>query len=215
MCAFPNSHPRHPWLLTDDISQSVECQRAAWPGHKRICKGRREVQAQFESVPGCLETYTALREFSGKHRSTAGACAFQSVRYYYLPPRSSDPIATSKVREDVLVIHLRTRPNAEEARAEKRFFATDVHLETISSYFREEQREDMRARLKWSREEATRNRGPASAVLVVWVVDDSTLPVRPASVMPSSFSLDQSEVSWLAFPWKAYLLRNLNEGIVL
>lgn len=73
----------------------------------------------------------------------------------------------------------------------------------------------MRERLKWSREEATRNRGPASAVLIVWVVDDSIAPVRPASVMPSSFSLDQSEVSWLAFPWKALLLRNLNEGIVI
>ncbi|EPS94635.1 hypothetical protein FOMPIDRAFT_93563 [Fomitopsis schrenkii] len=182
--------------------------------HKRICKERRKGQARFASTPGALEVYTALREFSGKHRSTIGACAFQSVRYHYQPPHSSDPIATSKLREDVLVIHLRTRPNAEEARPEKCFFATDAHLETITSYFREEQQEDMRSRLKWCIEQGTRNRGPSSAVLVVWVVDDSIAPVRPATVMPSLFSLDQSEVAWLAFPWKEFLLHNLNEGIV-
>lgn len=133
---------------------------------------RREIWAHSASVPGGLEAHTALQEFSNKHRCTVGACAFQSVRYYYQPPHSSDPIATSKLREDVMAIHLRIRPNAGEARPEKHFFATDAHLETISSFFPEAQHEHMRGRLERAREDATRNRGPSCAVHVVWMVGD-------------------------------------------
>ena len=175
---------------------------------------RLQLKAQLVSQPGGYEASAVLRQFTGKHRSTIGLCALQSVRYHYLPPHSSDPVATSKVREDVMVIHLRTRPNAEEARPEKRFFATDAHLETIASYFPTEEQVGMRHRLRDCREQASRSRGPSSVVLVVCVVEDPSAPSKHASVMPFAFSLDQTTVMGVAFQWREYLLHNLNEGIV-
>ncbi|KAH9931803.1 uncharacterized protein B0H18DRAFT_871873 [Fomitopsis serialis] len=191
--------------------QSRQCQKAAWPVHKKICKLNQETTATLEARPGDLERLDALRDFTRKHRATISEAAFHAVRHDYLPPSSLDPVATSKEREDVLVIDLRTRPNAARARPETRFYCMGAQLETFS-FFPEEKLDEMRLRLRSCREEATRHRGPSSAALVVLSLRDPDMELM--NVMSVAFSLDQSDVDELEIPWKQFLIHMMNEGIV-
>lgn len=83
----------------------------------------QELHAELASRPGNVpERVVALRDFTRKHRLSIGCLATYSVRSFYASPCTSDPIATARVREDVLFIHLRSRPNAQRTRLETRFF---------------------------------------------------------------------------------------------
>ncbi|KZT66123.1 hypothetical protein DAEQUDRAFT_758924 [Daedalea quercina L-15889] len=177
---------------------SKKCQKAAWPVHKKICKLNQETNSILELHSGDLERLEALRDFTRKHRSTISEAAFHSVRHNYLPPLSADPAATSEVREDVLVIELRTRPNAQQARPEKRFYVMGAQLETFASFFPDEKLEEMRLRLRSTRVEATRHRGLSSAVIVVLCLVDPDMDLM--NVMPIAFLLDQSDVDELELP---------------
>ncbi|TFY52819.1 hypothetical protein EVJ58_g9800 [Rhodofomes roseus] len=193
--------------------QSRNCQKAAWPVHKHICKLNQETVTTLEARPAAyLERLEALRDFTRKHRATISEAAFFSVRHNYLPPSTSDPVAASKEREDVLVIELRTRPNAHRARPEKRFYVMGAQLETFSSFFPEEKLDEMHLRLRNCREEATAHRGPSGAVIVVFSLNDPDIELM--NVMPVAFLLDQSDVEELGRPWKEFLIHMLNRGIV-
>ena len=88
--------------------QSKQCQKSAWPVHKNICKLNRETHDVLLSRPGDLERFEALRDFTRKYHANISEAAFYSVRI-----KLSTGLATSsRDREDVLVIELRTRPNA-------------------------------------------------------------------------------------------------------
>ena len=210
LCA---SHSSYSLLILEHIlSQSKQCQKAAWPVHKGICKLNRETHDSLLSRPRDFERFEALRDFTCKHRANISEGTFYSVRLNYLPPQSTDPVAASKDREDVLVIELRTRPNALRARPEKRFHVMGAQLETITSFFPPEKIDEMRLRLRTCREEATNHRGPSTAVLVVMSLSDPDMQVN--NVFPVAFSLDQSDVEELEMPWKDFLIWRLNEGIV-
>ncbi|EPT01197.1 hypothetical protein FOMPIDRAFT_97177 [Fomitopsis schrenkii] len=191
---------------------SKQCQKAAWPVHKQICKLNRETHDTLMSRPQDFQRFEALRDFTRKHRANISEATFYSVRLSYLPPLSTDPVATSRDREDVLVIELRTRPNALRARPEKRFYVMGVQLETLTSFFPPEKIDEMRLRLRTCREEATSHRGPSSAVLVVMRLSDPD--IEAMNVFPVAFWLDQSDVEELEMPWKDFLIWRLNEGIV-
>ena len=169
-----------------------------------------------ESVPGSVERADALRAFIDKHRASMGAAAFQAVCRYYLPPYSSDPAATAQEREDVLVIDLRTRPNAQRARREKRFYVVDAWLDTVSSFFSGATEEAMRQKVKHGSDLATTSKGsPSGIVLITLMLSDPDVGPMPPNVVPFSFpvcGLEDFDVD--CTQWKSRLICMLNEGFV-
>lgn len=196
--------------------QDRACQRAAWPEHKKFCKMNLDTHAFHESIPGSVERADALRAFIDKHRASMGAAAFQAVHRYYLPPFSPDPAATAQEREDMLVIDLRTRPNAQRARPEKRFYVVDAWLDTVSSFFSGPTAEAMRLKVRHGSELATASKGsPSGTVLITLTLSDPGGGPMPPNVVPFSFpvcGLEDFDVDCTR--WKSRLFCMLNEGIV-
>lgn len=180
--------------------------------HRRTCKLNQETHDALSSRPQEFERFEALRNFTRKHRANIAVSTIYAARFDYRPPLSTDPVATSKDREDVLVIKLRTRPNALRARPEKRFYVVDAQYETLASAFSQQCIAEMRLNLHTCREEATIHRGPSDAVLVVMRLSDPDM--HAMDVFPVAFSLDQGNVEEPIVYWKDYLIWRLNEGIV-
>ncbi|EPT01209.1 hypothetical protein FOMPIDRAFT_1048930 [Fomitopsis schrenkii] len=176
----------------------------------------QDTRAMHESIPGSVERADALRAFIDKHRASMAGAAFQAFYRYYLPPFSSDPAATAQEREDMLVIKLRTRPNAERARREKRFYVVDAYLDTVSSAFAGATAEAMRLKVRHSSELATTNKGsPSGTVLITLLLSDPDAGFMPPNVVPFSFPVGELEgMSVDDTQWKPQLLLMLNEGIV-
>ena len=173
-------------------------------------------QAIHASIPGSVERADALRAFMDKHRASMGAAAFQAVYRYYLPPLSSDPAATALEREDMLIIDLRTRPNAQRARPEKRFYVVDAWLDTVSSFFPRKAAEVMRGKLRHSSQLATTNKGsPSGTVLITLMLSDPDAGPMPPNVVPFGFPVvGNLDMDVFKLPWKSRLMCMLNEGIV-
>lgn len=158
----------------------------------------------------CPET---LECFLNIHVNAITQAAVNSVRHHYLPPSCPNPVATSREREDVLVIDLRTRSNAQHFPPEMRFCVTDAQQETLA-YFPPREREGLRLKLRRCREEATDLHGPCGSMLVLWRVAGSQYT---GHLMTYMFSLDPT---WLnprvqAGLWKELLFTMLNNGLVL
>ncbi|EPS94137.1 hypothetical protein FOMPIDRAFT_93834 [Fomitopsis schrenkii] len=182
----------------------------------------QEVSAELDSRPATgvnkVERLEALRDFTRKHRSTIGVAASSSVCHFYLPPHTTDPVATAQVREDVLFIHLRSRPNAQRARLETRFFAVGAQLETMD-WIPEDRREALRLGIRTCKENTSRENGPCGAMLVAMNLVDPDLDEEGLmNVVPIAFRLDQNALlvqQGMADQWKMSLYHMLNEGIVM
>ncbi|KZT66134.1 hypothetical protein DAEQUDRAFT_730635 [Daedalea quercina L-15889] len=198
-----------------DKYRGKECQKAAWPAHKKICKLSQAGQAVWQDLTiddAELKRRDALRSFTRNHRVTISEAAMRSVLPFYVPPLSSDPVATSEGREDVLVIYLHTRPNAHRARAEKRFFVVDAQLETLA-FVPPDLREEERLNLRYFREQTVSVRGACGSLLVVLFLLDPGSFVK--SIFPVGFPLNQRSLSAPSSGWKETLVVMLIEGIVV
>jgi len=153
---------------------------------------------------GCSKLYTS----SDAHELVMIDAAVDCVRAHYVPPACSNPIAASKEREDVVVINLRPRPNAQHVRPETRFYVTDAQLETLSSASTLFQWdiEKMRTRLQACRELMSKGHGPCGSLFIVAHVVGEDI----SEIMTPAFLLDKPGQPKSA--WKEYLFHMLNEG---
>ena len=208
--------------------QSKTCQKAAWPLHKIECaqiahhQERSEARKAFlENLPvdhpECIRSQREreLYLFTKKHMYIIVEWGIRGIVNFYRPPYTMDPAAAAKTREDLLVIYLRTRPNAESARPETRFWVGDIQFETtafVPSYIREEKRFCLRIGLE-QMEDSTR--GPCAVFLVVMFVLDYGLTVEWDFPVGFRLNEDTLAVSRSDEQWKDIIIGFLNEGIVL
>ncbi|KAH9923690.1 uncharacterized protein B0H18DRAFT_1120335 [Fomitopsis serialis] len=173
-------------LFEEDGRDDKRCQKAAWPIHKKICKQNQESYALAETSSD--ELFKALHEFRRTHELVM--------------------IDAAKEREDVVVINLRPRPNAQHVRPETRFYVTDAQLETLSSSATlfEWDIEMMRTRLQACRELMSKGYGPCGSLFVVAHVVGFDI----SEIMTPAFLLDKP--GYLKSAWKEYLFHMLNEG---
>ncbi|TFY62584.1 hypothetical protein EVJ58_g3771 [Rhodofomes roseus] len=189
-----------------------QCQKAAWPVHKDICKMYQDFGVSPETLSKKdKEVLVALRVFHRKHLPIFAQAAGNCIRPYYYTPLCADPHAASKEREDVLVITLRPRPDAQHgARAEPRFYVTDAELQTVS-FFPQGMRDGMRLRLHTLQQEQSRVQGPSICMFVVFALADTPHAQLAILVFPLNEEfLDKSNL----IPWKEYLFFMVNEGIL-
>lgn len=161
--------------------------------------------AMYSSVPGSIEMTKLINAFIDKHRPTLSAAVFQAIHHFYIPSSTADPAATAQEREDVLVLDLRSRPNARSARPEERFCVVDARMETVSSFFSGAQAYAMSLRILQDTESEVMERMPICTVLVTPVLLDAGVEAMPPVVFPFSFPVDALAKNVDPMPWKPML----------
>lgn len=185
--------------------------------HQEKCAIDQYLRSTFPvNDPTPLRGRADLHRFRQKHQSSISELACQAVFRFYRRPYTSRPVATSREREDALVIYVRTRPNAQDARPETRFYALDARLETLDFIEPPELREEMREKYRGSDMlRATGEHGPRGVVYAVLYLADPGSTLR--DIIPVLFNLN--EVPRRPAPgerdWKELLLKLLNDGIVI
>lgn len=160
-----------------------------------------------------------LRLFLAEHSQHISMAAITSVCRYYLPPRTSDPVATAREREDVLIIDLSMRPHAACLPPKWRFRVVDARLETLGqSSFTPDVVDHLRIGLVDYKAHSIGMGGVGAVILVVLRVADGSdvgSNLKLGQVVPKPFDLPGRE--WLSLPldnvrYRECLMKMLNEG---
>ena len=180
--------------LTPFNSQSKECQKLAWPGHKTQCK-LKQLSRTLNS--DAFDKQQQLREFTGKHRPTlceAGVRALDLGRNSVNAERS------------FLLVEVHSRPSA---RAELSFYATGagvVEYKTLNQHSPLFAEDMLRQRAILDAQQ--RELGLTGAFFfVLRSVDTGVYNI-------AGVGFAKHAVYKRPMPWKDFLARTINEGIL-
>ncbi|KDQ49546.1 hypothetical protein JAAARDRAFT_42778 [Jaapia argillacea MUCL 33604] len=173
---------------------SPECQKKAWPSHKVKCKLN-----QRSSTTVAYSDIKLLRAFTAKHRPSLASYGLRALDLVLDPTRCL---------RDVLLINLANRPDS--ARSETSFYA--LSAEIVPLEFFESNTEEMRGQLVQLNEEQ-KKLGMTGSFFVVLRCDGGDKFI--SNIAPVTFERASLRGLRPGMPWKAELMRKLNEGIIM
>ncbi|OCH84731.1 hypothetical protein OBBRIDRAFT_829312 [Obba rivulosa] len=177
---------------SNELYCSKQCQTAAWPSHKKICKRSRLPEREANKRK-------ALNDFIRKHSYTIAVAGTRALELW---------LDFLRAERDVLLIFLRSRPGS--PRPEKAFYcveATEWPIDEFSST----RAAAMRSSLQLGKEVNARN-GAVGTVLVVVQCMDADEPV--STVVPVCF-YENVQPMHPETPWREWMMTRLNEGIAI
>ncbi|KAJ7101960.1 hypothetical protein C8R44DRAFT_988280 [Mycena epipterygia] len=175
---------------------SKECQKNGWKTHKAKCAlNQRAKELPVERV----DTIKTLRGFTAKHRPTIAEAGIRALNVLVDPARAE---------RDILMIYL--RPRRDSKRVETAFFATAANIVPIET-FPMAQQQELRGQLKQASEDNIRS-GMAGAIFVFLLETETGM----SNVAPVGFpKASPGIMPPLGISWEQWLIKRLNEGIVV
>ncbi|TFK63417.1 hypothetical protein BDN72DRAFT_322928 [Pluteus cervinus] len=173
-----------------DLFCSKECQKKAWPLHKSKCKLN---QRTAELNPSNADKLKKLRAFTNKHRPTLSEAGIQALEVGINPENAMNK---------VLLITLRGR---QATRAELSYFAINVEVVPIETFG--PKAADMREQLELDK---ASNEGTEFSGMFFVVLHDIGQMIT--NIMPVGFIPKAAHRQ--PMPWKEWLVKHLNEGIL-